>query len=201
MKNISFRKRDCDELIKIFDEEQLENLFNDLYNQMLDYVKDSSLDDYAEVNELILQYAVIDYFYDIKRLKDFHNDIAEPNSEKIIAYTCYWLRYRKPIQIKNDGIFNLPMDKQELLREVNELFILKYILNYLSTRVRKCHILLRDGKDLKNFSKYLRYYLKYRLRDAQSLEMIITAFLAGQIYEQLDEDLNGKLHYYDNDNE
>jgi hypothetical protein len=33
--------------------------------------------------------------------------------------------------------------------------------------------------------------------NAQSLEMIIVAFLAGQIYESIDEDLSEQLHPFD----
>jgi len=44
------------------------------------------------------------------------------------------------------------------------------------------------------------YYLVYRKVDAQSLEMILTAFMAGQIYESTDKDISDELHPFDIDN-
>ncbi len=93
------------------------------------------------------------------------------NSQKVIAYSSYWILVKKPIQIINNNSDN------KALLSINERFVLQYILSYLSERKREAHILLRENPGLKNFASYLLYYLVYRVRDAQSLEMMIVSFL------------------------
>ena len=65
--------------------------------------------------------------------------------------------------------------------------------------MRGDHIFVRSNEGLQNFSKFLLYYLIYRMHNAQSLEMIISAFMAGQIYERTDRDISNELHPYDID--
>lgn len=57
-------------------------------------------------------------------------------------------------------------------------------------------ILLRENSGLKTFSESLFYFLKYRFNEANSLEMILTAFFAGQIYQEKGTDLSDKLARY-----
>ena len=192
MTNISFKNYSCKDIIDEFEEEKLEARFQTLYDEMSKFIEINNLNGKTVINKAILANVVIDYFNDISRLKAFHVDIHKANSEKVIAYTAYWLLYRKPIQITA----NYTEEKQ--LTTINERFVLQYILNYLSERPRKGHILERKNRGLENFSGLMLYYLTYRPRDAQSLEMIITAFLAGQIYESTDIDISSELHPYDN---
>ena len=192
MKNISFKYYNCDDILSEFGEKKLEERYQTLFDTMVKYLEINNLQEKAEINKVILAHVVIDYFYDIMRLKNFHVDIKKVNSPKVIAYTAYWLLYRKPIQI----IDNNWEDRQ--LATVNERFVLQLILNYLSERERDTHILSRNNEGLQNFSRLMLYYLVYRSYDAQSLEMIITAFLAGQIYERTDVDITEQLHPYDN---
>ena len=46
---------------------------------------------------------------------------------------------------------------------------------------------------LKSFAEALFYFLKYRFRDANSLEIMLTAFFAGRIYQEKQEDLSDCL--------
>ena len=192
MKHLVFEYISCDELIDEFGEQKIIDRYNTLYEEMQLFIKQNGLLDQAEVNKTILANVIIDYFYDIKRIKTFHVRISKANSEKVIAYTAYWILHRKPIQVKNNALNNFKMST------LNERFVLQYVLDYLSQRERKSHILLRENVGLKNFCKFMLYYFIYRSHDAQSLEMIITAFLAGQIYEQIDSDISDILHPFDN---
>lgn len=70
-----------------------------------------------------------------------------------------------------------------------------YILDFLSGDDR-VPILLRDNEGLKSFSESLLYFLKYRLHEANSLEMMLTAFFAGQIYQEKERDLSNELAKY-----
>jgi len=196
MENITFEYLKCDDILDKFGKEKVEKRFNTLYAEMDEFIKDNKLDSVAEVNKILLGEVMIDYFTDIMRLKDF-SKIERVNSQKKIAYTAYWIIRRKPIQII------VPQTEDPLysnsLSAINEKFVMQYITTYFSKRERGEHILLRSEKceGLKNFSAMLFYYLVYRLRDAQSLEMIITAFFAGQIYERTDVDISSELHSYD----
>jgi len=197
MDNISFDYYGCDDIIEAFGKNKIEQRWNTLYTQLDEFLIQNNLSSVATVNKFLLANVILDYFYDIKRLKDFHG-IEKINSQKIIAYTACWLLYRKPIQINNPQ----PEDQQINIKELatlNERFVLQYILNHLSVSERGSHILDRslNSKGLENFSAMMFYYLEYRLRDAQSLEMIIASFFAGQIYERTDKDISSELHSYD----
>jgi hypothetical protein len=199
MDNIDFKHLKNDGILEVFGEEKIEERYNKLYTEMNEFIDLHKLSSVARVNKSLLANVVLDYFHDIKRLKGFHNiDLA--NSQKVVAYTSFWLLRRKPIQIDNPKTENeLTVQEIEKLTALNERFVLQYIFNYLSIRERKGHIFLRsnDSIGLKNFSAMMLYFLNYRFRDAQSLEMVITSFFAGQIYEQIDEDLSNVLHTYD----
>jgi hypothetical protein len=192
MKNLSFSYFKCDDILEKFGEKEIEERFNALLDEIEAFIKANNLLEYAVVNRQILANVVVDYFYDVKRIEDFHPNIKKVNSEKVIAYMAYWLVYRKPIQVIQSDF------SEKKLLTINERFALQYILDYLSERDRDGHILERDSKGLKSFAGLMLYYLIYRAKDAQSLEMIITAFLAGQIYEQIDEDISNILHSFDN---
>lgn len=191
MKNISFNFYRCDDILNEFGEEKIRKRYQTLYDEMAKFIEVNELQAKAVINNDILSHVITDYFYDILRLKEFHMDIQKTNSQKVIAYTAYWLLYRKPIQIINNDA------EEKQLVTVNERFVLKFILDYLSERTKDKHILLRDNKGLKNFADLLLYYLVFRKHDAQSLEMIITAFLAGQIYESTEVDITDELHPFD----
>jgi len=197
MTNITFNYLRCDELIQLFGKKEMENKWNTLFEEMNMFLEKQELSSAAYVDKLLLKNALIDFYSDIKRLKDFTN-IKEVNSQKTIAYTVYWLLRRKPIQINNAQAKINDLSELKGLSTLNERFALQYILNYLS--VPKVHppILERssDNEGLKNFCGTMLYYLIYRLHDAQSLEMILVSFLAGQIYEQT-KDISSELHPYD----
>ena len=191
MTNLSFKNFKCDDIIAFFGEKKLAERYDALFFEAQKFLEVNNLSEKVVVNKIILANAVIDYFSDIKRLKDFHTDILKANSQKVITYSAWWFLYRRPMQI-----IDTSADDKELAT-INERFVLQYILDYLCERERSAHILLRNNKGLTNFATLLLYYLMYRAHDARSLEMIVTAFLAGQIYERIDEDISTLLHPFD----
>jgi len=193
LENMSFKHYTCDNIIAEFGEEKIKERYQILFDEIAKFIEVNKLQGIAAINKDILANVVIDYFNDISRLKSFHVDIKKTNSQKVIAYTAYWLLYRKPIQIINNDL----QDKRHVT--LNERFVLQLILDYLSERERDSHILLRKSKGLQNFSGLMLYYLTYRSHNAQDIEMIITSFLAGQIYERIDTDISKELHPFDND--
>ena len=192
MENITFKYFNSDDILSAFGKKKIEERWDTLFKELNEFLVQYNLSSVATVNKLLLANAIMDYFHDIKRLKDFHG-IEKINSQKIIAYTAYWLLQRKPIQIVNLQSEEQQQNSTELAT-LNESFVLQYIFNYLSERERNTHIFSRSNKGLKNFSAMMLYYLIYRVRDAHSLEMVITSFLAGQIYERIDEDISSELH-------
>ena len=80
---------------------------------------------------------------------------------------------------------------------VNEQFVLAYILDFITDKEgKKGYILERTNSGLKSFSELLLYYLKYRTVSANSLELAITSFFAGRIYQEEGEDISSKLGKY-----
>lgn len=200
MTNITFDYFKCDDLVKLFGKKEMEEKWNSLFIEMNEFLEINNVSSYAFVDKILLSNAIIDFYVDIKRLQDF-SKIKKINSQKTIAYTAYWLLRRKPIQIINNQGEIEDIGKLKGLATLNERFVLQFILTYLSVRVVKSTVLERSevNKGIENFCGTLLYFLIYRLRDAQSLEMVLVAFLAGQLYENEDDNLGNDLHFYDHD--
>jgi len=196
MINISFDYSSYEDLINVFGKKELEQKWNALFQEMNEFLEKNGLASDAFVDKLLLSNAITDFYADIKRLKDFAK-IKNINSQKTTAYTAYWLLRRKPIQISNAQTKTDDLSTLKGLTTLNERFVLQYILNYLSVREVGAPVLERSNVGLQNFCGTMLYYLIYRLHDAQSLEMILMAFLAGQVYERTDKDLDKELHPYD----
>ncbi len=171
------------ELIDAFcgEDDKFHSRYAAIYADMMNYITESGYQDKVRVNELTLGYALVDYFEDIRRLKDFHH-IPHINSIKLVAYMAYWLLRRKPLQI-------VALEKELLY--VNERFVLAYILEFLNDG--QSHILERENSGLNAFVESLFYYFKYRQINAQAIEMIILAFFAGQVYQSKDIDISANL--------
>ena len=152
-----------------------------IHADMLDYIEKSGYEGKVFINDMVLGYALVDYFEDIRRLKDFHH-VPHINSIKLVAYMAYWLLRRRPLQVSGN--------EKELLY-VNERFVLAYVLEFLDDG--QTHILERENDGLKSFTESLFYFFKFRQFNAQALEMIILAFFAGQVYQSKDVDISGKL--------
>lgn len=161
--------------------EKFKHRYAAIYTDMVNYIEASGFKGKVLVNDFILGYALVDYFEDIRRLKDFHH-IPHINSIKLVAYMAYWLLRRKPLQV---------VDGEKELLYVNERFVLAYVLEFLNDG--QIHILERDNDGLKAFTESLFYYFKYRQFNAQAIEMIILGFFAGQIYQSKDVDISGEL--------
>ncbi len=169
---------------------KFEKRYEGLYNQMYSYIEKSGYSNAVKINDIILGFMLVDYFTDIERLKEFHG-VNHINSIKLISYTVYWLLRRKPIQI-------IKSDKK--LQYVNERFALALILEFLSSKDKQ-HIAIRTNAGLKAFRELLFYFFKFRQFNAQDIELMITAFFAGQIYQETTKDISCNLPPSDYENE
>jgi hypothetical protein len=123
------------------------------------------------LNQKMLESMILDYFADVARLKDFH-DNKYINKVKIHAYIAYWFLRRKPLQA---------LLEDEALVYVNEEFVYFYLVQLLPDEGKPSP---HTVKETEFFFHTLWYHLRYRKCDAQALELMLLAFEAGQQYEK-----------------
>ena len=158
------------------------NRYASLLTMMETFIERANLSDCAKVNEMILVHALIDYYEDILRLKEFH-EVGHVNNIKIVSYTSYWLLQAKPIQLTKNDITTV---------HINERFVLSYILTYLESQ-ENGRILERSEPAMRAFAESLLYFFKYRTFTAQSIEMALISFMAGRVYQDTDTDLSSQM--------
>ena len=165
-------------ILEYFGEETIRDRYRFLYDKMQKYIDERSLTDNLVVNEGILQQAIMDYFTDVYRLKEFHK-IDQINKSKIVAYESYWILRRKPIQVQQSISINEGSQFQKKVFS-NEGFIVTMIANEL-LMPNEMIPLSSDKEDaLMTFLDHLYYHLKYRCIDKQSLETMLYAFDVGR---------------------
>lgn len=155
--------------------------FEALKSDMQHYIDKSGFSTKVTINNLVLGCALLDYFEDIRRLKEFHQ-IPHVNSIKIMSYLSYWLLRRKPLQILEPDINTV---------YANERFVLSLILEFLGDDYDS--VLMRPEKGIDVFIESLLYYFKYRQYNAQDIEMIVIAFFAGRVYQSREIDISNQL--------
>ena len=140
---------------------------------MLDFLKSNELEEIAYIHEMALTHAIMDYFSDIQRLKDYQQ-IEHVNEIKIKAYETFWLLKRKPLQLKRQ------IEDDKFLY-VNEKFLLTRLSSFMLEDDINMPIVGEKGIAFKNFLNTLYYYMKFRRCDAQSIELMLLAFKAGRV--------------------
>ena len=143
--------------------------FRDLLKYLQKFITAKKAAQSIKIDMDLLKKAVIDYFVDTVRIKEFHN-IPYTRTEKIYSYTAYWLLKRKPIQVTRE--FNgSPF--------INETFVTAYLLNAIFTEKNIAYEKCVNKDNLHEFLVLLNYNLKYRQVSQQSLELMIKAFYSG----------------------
>lgn len=142
---------------------------------MLDFLKTNDLLKIAYIHEMALTHAIMDYFSDIQRLKDYQH-IEHINEIKIKAYETFWLLKRKPIQLQTQ------LEDDRFLY-VNEKFLLTRLTSFMLGDNINMPIVGEKSVAFTNYLNTLYYYLKFRRCDAQSIELMLLAFKAGQLIQ------------------
>lgn len=173
MNNIENTYVEYDELVEKIGEEKIENRLLQLTQEMNDFLTEYRLNNIAYVNHIALAHAVMDYFSDVQRLKEYHH-IRHINEFKIKAYETFWLLQRKPIQLKQQL-------EDDTYLYVNEKFLLARLTSFMLQDDINIPLLDEKKKAFKNYLDTLYYYLKFRRCDAQSIELMLLAFQAGKI--------------------
>lgn len=173
MNNIENTYVKYDELVAVVGQDVISSRIQQISQEMLDFLKINNLEEIAYVHEMALTHAIMDYFSDIQRLKDYQQ-IEHVNEIKIKAYETFWLLKRKPIQLKGQ----IQDDK---FLYVNEKFLLTRLTSFMLDDEINRPIVGEKSIAFKNFLNTLYYYLKFRRCDAQSIELMLLAFKAGQL--------------------
>ncbi len=185
MSNVFANFSDYSGLFDKFEPNIIEKRYNGLIQRYNEFIVEQKIQNMVSLNKLSLQHAIMDYYSDIGRLKDYHN-IELTNKIKVIAYESYWLWRRKPLQII-EGINDSKTKDTEVLF-CNELFVYTSILSFLSEGITdERYASLKEqnhSSDIDSFFQTLFYYLKFRQCNPQVFELVILSFLAGkQFYE------------------
>ena len=166
-------------LFNDFTPEKIQQRYETLFDLMNEFIKRKGYEKNVHVVPSILNQMILDYFTDIKRLKEFH-EIEHINFLKIHAYSAYWLLKRKPIQIIKDDENNVQ------LAFVNEQFITSYLINFLTNTNRNALIIEEDRDEFLEFVKNLEYTFRYRTITPQMIETMLEAYDAGKIFQRAD---------------
>lgn len=174
MNKIGNSYKHYEDLVKQVGAEKIERRFDYLLHCMCDFIDRIQAKDHLYVSDRLLMHSVLEYFEDISKVKDAH-EIEHANSTKVMSYSAYWILRRHPIQIVNQEEYD---DK---LVFANEKFVLTWLIQFL---IHEHETIPLVGEQLSAYRGFLNtffYYLKFRKLDAQSIEMILLAFQAGQI--------------------
>ena len=173
MTNIENTYINYDKLVAVVGQTVIESRIEQISQEMLMFLETNNLNNVAYINHMALSHAIMDYFSDIQRLKDYQ-DIEHVNEIKIKAYETFWLLKRKPIQL-------IQQIEDDRMLYVNEKFLLSRLTSFMLGD--KINIPLVEEKEsaFKNFLNTLYYYLKFRQCDAQSMELMLLAFKAGEL--------------------
>lgn len=173
MYNIENVYTNYDELMETVGEDTIRRRIEQIALEMKKFLENWNLEDLVYINEMLLTHAIMDYFSDIQRLKDYQK-IEHINEVKIKAYETFWLLKRKPLQLKKE----LETDKWLY---VNEKFLLSRLTSFMLQDNINIPMVHERKKAFTNYLDTLYYYLKFRKTDAQALELMLLAFQAGRL--------------------
>jgi len=158
-------------LLKYFPANKISIRFNALWADTVRVIENTGFEDKLRIDEESFQMAIIDYFTDIARLKDFQ-DIERANVDKIYGYELYWFLRRHPIQIIEEIPDNFDINEKVAIGVFLPRILAEAGMPY-SEEGQNDEFRVR----LKAFIDLLFYNLKYRSYTQQSLELMIEAFL------------------------
>ncbi len=154
---------------KLAEKYPIEERYKNLLTQIQDVVESLGIMEYIQINTALLGQAVLDYFEDIDRVKEYEG-IDKINVDKIYAYETFWLLKRKPIQIVNE-------DKSFQYLHINEKVFTFILIAKLLVEMGKGY----DDQNEKIFSfiELIYYNFKYRLFSQKTIELMISGFFCG----------------------
>ncbi|MBO5336765.1 MAG: hypothetical protein J6A94_06490 [Lachnospiraceae bacterium] len=158
----------------------IEERFSNLLEQIQEVLVKMGIIDQVLIDTDLLGRAVVDYFEDIDRLKDFEN-IPRVNVDKIYSYGAFWFLRRHPIQIIDKTI-------DDRFWYINEKVCIAIMIPKMFAEMGID--LKAENQRFKDFLELMYYNFKYRLYTQQSLELMIESFFCGysvKVGEEADE--------------
>lgn len=170
------RNVDYEALIRKVGESKFEEFMRFLQDQAEQFISEASYAESVVCNDRILMHVMLDYYSDIDRLMSFHN-IEYIRTNKVFAYTAYWILRRKPLQFVNQDI-----EERDIF--VNERFALFLVIN--ECLLEGVDYALDDESKVKfdEYIDFLLYYFKYRECSPQALELLIETFKMGLEFQK-----------------
>lgn len=159
------------DIVSYFGDEKIADRYKYLYDKMTEYIRIRGLEEKLIIHEGILQQAVMDYFVDIYRMKEFHK-VDRAGMSKILAYEAYWILRRKPIQLCVDAM-------DDRLVFANEGFVTTLLAHDFFITMSGEKISQEQEERMIAFLRHLNYHLKYRTLDKQNLEIMLMAYRTG----------------------
>jgi hypothetical protein len=160
-------------LLKYFPANKIHIRYSSLWADTVKVIETAGLESIVRIDEESFQMAIIDYFTDIARLKDFQ-DIERVNVDKIYGYEMFWFLRRHPIQLLEDTPVHF---------DINEKIALGVFLPRILAEAGLPYTVDDQNEDfrkrLKLLIDLLFYNLKFRTYTQQSLELMIEAFICG----------------------
>lgn len=157
-------------LIEEYSKEIICRRYKFWYEQMLIFIKSAGLESNIRIDRRKLGYAILSYFADIFRLKEFH-ELDRTNLPKVYAYEAYWILRMSPLQLVNRV--------SDDLLWINEKFITTILISDIVARIDKENIDFAKYPVLKELAELIVYNFKYRVYTAQTLEMMLKAVSVG----------------------
>lgn len=180
------RIADYEYLIQEFGEEVLENRFLLIKHAAERSLKDWDIIRYVNISHRAIKNAVIDYFADISRLKNFH-EIEKTNFIKVASYTAYWIYKRHPLSVVTDPSIE-ELKAKPFLHDINEWFCTHLMISMIYDSRKpliKNHEPSEALKKWREFKLTLNYLFVYRIVTLHSLELSLIALDANPPYEHL----------------
>ena len=160
-------------LLKYFPANKISIRFQSLWADTITVIEKTGLEDKLRIDEESFQMAIVDYFADVARLKDFQ-DIERANVDKIYGYELFWFLRRHPVQLLEGAPGNFDINEKVAIGVFLPRILAEADLPY-TEEVQNEEFRAR----LKVFIDLLFYNLKFRTYTQQSLELMIEAFLCG----------------------
>lgn len=163
------REKELEHIHELNEKFKIKERYENTLTQIQDVLEALGLIDKVTVSTKLLGQAILDYFEDINRLKEFEG-IEKANVDKIYGYQTFWLLRNKPIQI-------IDKDIEYKYLHINEK-VFSMIL--ISKMLAEAGVDYDDvNPRLLSFMKLVYYNFKYRIYTQQSLELIASAFFCG----------------------
>lgn len=143
--------------------------FRTILTQIQDLLEALNLMEKVRIDKRLLGEAILNYFEDIDRLKDF-SEIDRANVNKIYSYEVFWILREKPIQIICD-------DMDVKFVHINEKICVALLFSNMLAEKNKGYD--DYNADALSFMELLLYNFKYRVFSQKSLELMVSGFFCG----------------------